>query len=397
MTLVEFSPSGGLFQFALQMADGLAEAGHAVVLVTGPRPELQPRQAAVTLLPILPTWHPAEGSTPPLLVRKLRRMLRAVRHLAAWVRVGWYLWRSRPDVVQWAEWRFAVDGLAVSAVAHLVPRTAMVVVAHTPRPFNEQRRRGSLYKTGGLLQTALGQAYRRMDLVLVLGEHSRAEFLAAFGEGTAARLEIIPHGDESIFAREPVPPADHAAPRVLFFGTLARYKGVNLLLDAFELVRREHPEAELVLAGAPADVDLRKLTQRAAAIGGVEVRVGYVAAPDVPGLFAAARLVVTPYLVANQSGVVHLAHTLARPVVATDVGDLGAVVRHGETGILVPPSDPVALSVAMEELLTDPALAARLGATGARRLARDSSWRTVAEQVTPLYQELVAARRSVSG
>jgi len=55
ITIVEFSPSGGLFQFALQLSEALAEAGHTVELITGPEPEFQPRVAGVHLVPILPT------------------------------------------------------------------------------------------------------------------------------------------------------------------------------------------------------------------------------------------------------------------------------------------------------------------------------------------------------
>ncbi|WP_345775096.1 glycosyltransferase [Dietzia cinnamea] len=84
----------------------------------------------------------------------------------------------------------------------------------------------------------------------------------------------------------------------------------------------------------------------------------------------AARVVVTPYLRASQSGVVHLAFSHARPVVSTDVGDLAEAVHDGESGLLVPPGDVAALARALERLLVDPALAERLGARGHADLAR---------------------------
>lgn len=78
---------------------------------------------------------------------------------------------------------------------------------------------------------------------------------------------------------------------------------------------------------------------------------------------------------------VHLAYTFGRPVVATTVGDIPAVVRDGETGLPVAPGDPSALAKALISLLADPEYAARLGTAGGRWLAEQASWERVAQQV----------------
>jgi glycosyltransferase involved in cell wall biosynthesis len=91
--------------------------------------------------------------------------------------------------------------------------------------------------------------------------------------------------------------------------------------------------------------------------------------------------VVTPYLVGYQSGVVHLAMTMARPVVASEVGDLASVVLDGVTGLTVPAGEPGALAQALERILYDPGLAERLGSEGHRQLRENASWEVVAERV----------------
>jgi glycosyltransferase involved in cell wall biosynthesis len=106
----------------------------------------------------------------------------------------------------------------------------------------------------------------------------------------------------------------------------------------------------------------------------------YVPLEDVPAIFGEARVVVTPYVVGYQSGVVHLAMTMGRAVVATDVGDLGSAVVDGVTGRVVPPGDTSALSSALEQIVSDPELAARLGAEGRRQMLERSGWDVVAEQ-----------------
>lgn len=175
------------------------------------------------------------------------------------------------------------------------------------------------------------------------------------------------------------------------FGTLARYKGADLLLEAWGRVRSIDTAAELVIAGAPIDIDVAALRVRAAEVGNVDLRLGYIPTGQVAELITSARVIVAPYLIANQSGVVHLAYTAARPVVATDVGDLSAVVIHGETGLLVPSSDPVALADALLTLLRDPAAAERMGLAGQERLAGRASWEQVAGRVAESYHALIDA------
>ncbi len=78
IVLVEFSPSGGLFQFAVQLGDALAAAGHRVELLTGPRPELGPTASWFRIRPVLPTWHPGGDAAPlPRLQHLARRAGRA--------------------------------------------------------------------------------------------------------------------------------------------------------------------------------------------------------------------------------------------------------------------------------------------------------------------------------
>jgi glycosyltransferase involved in cell wall biosynthesis len=314
------------------------------------------------------------------------------------MRLAVLLGRSRPDVVQWAEWRFALDGWwvrrIVDRLGHGGRGPVHADVAHTPKPFEEQRTSGELYRMSTPLLRALGSAYAAMDVVLVLGESARRDLLDTFPD--LQRVEVIPHGDEGIFSTDTAEvgrPSDQPE-RILFFGTLARYKGLDLLLEAFALVRSDRPEAELVIAGAVADVDLDDLRTAVQRVGGVELRAGYVPAGAVAGLVASTRAVVAPYVVANQSGVVHLAQTFARPVVATDVGDLGVAVRDEETGLLVPPANARALADALLRVLVDGTLADRLGAAGAERSRASASWKTVAEQVLPIYAELLAGRDS---
>src|SRR5690606_35012391 len=111
----------------------------------------------------------------------------------------------------------------------------------------------------------------------------------------------------------------------------------------------------------------------------------------VSGLFRRASVVVLPYTDATQSGVSAMAFACSRPVIATEVGDVPEVVIEGQTGLLVPPRDAQALADAMERLIVDRALRARLGTGAGRFAAENRSWSRLAELTAAAYRRALDA------
>jgi glycosyltransferase involved in cell wall biosynthesis len=377
IVLVEFPPSGGLFQFSLQLGEALARAGDYVEMITGPTPELASREPGCRVRSILPTWHPTAGAGVPEFWRRFRRLVRGVQHIAAWLVLLVYLLRTSPDIVMWSSWRFPVDGWGVRLIRKALPKSVLVLVAHEPRPLVEQPGQAGLYKTSSTTHRALARAYACLDVAFVLGASAKQVLAEAWP--ITAPIHIIPHGDESIFASTGLSGADTTGPVVLSFGTITNYKGIDTLYQAWPMVRARIPDAQLFIVGAlMPDHDESVLRAQAANLPGVHLRIGYVPVQNVPTYFAKARCVVLPYTRSSQSGVAHLAHTLRRPVVATRVGDIPSVVCEGVSGLLVDPDKPDALAQALIRLLTDAASARAMGDAGARSLA---SWDTVAALV----------------
>jgi glycosyltransferase involved in cell wall biosynthesis len=111
----------------------------------------------------------------------------------------------------------------------------------------------------------------------------------------------------------------------------------------------------------------------------------------VPYYFAAADVVALPYVRIYQSGVLHLAYTFGRPVVATRVGGLTEDIKDGKSGVLVPPGDENALATALEEMLADPERLAAMG-EHARMLAETVySWDAIARRTLDFYESLLTA------
>ncbi len=391
IVLVEFLPSGGMYQFSFQFAEALARAGHTVQLVTGPDPELRSSVPGLTVVEALPTWHPNEPDHHRPLVRKLRRGWRALLLAESWRRVLVRVRRDRPDVVQLGELRYALDSAALLATTRFAPGPAYVDVAHNPVPYDVTSTK-EVEKSGRLTRGLLGRAYAACDLVLVLGEGPRRELLAHFPG--VRRTAVCGHGSYGSLVSgsgptgTPVTPASDTAPHALFFGAWTRYKNIPLMLEAFALVREQLPGARLTVAGpVMPDVDLVAVRAQADLVGGVDLRPGYVDLSDLPALFGSHRVVVYTYETVNISGSIHMAYTFGRPVVATDVGAMSDVVEHGMTGLLAQP-EPAAVAAALLQLLTDPAAAGRMGAAASRRAEQEASWTDVADRAVAAYRSV---------
>ena len=113
----------------------------------------------------------------------------------------------------------------------------------------------------------------------------------------------------------------------------------------------------------------------------------YIPNEEVAELFQKAAIVVLPYIEASQSGILNIAYAFATPVVVTKVGALPEVVDDGETGLIVPPSDPEALAKAVVTILSDDKLRNEMGKNALKKAETDLSWDRIARTTVETYRE----------
>jgi glycosyltransferase involved in cell wall biosynthesis len=180
------------------------------------------------------------------------------------------------------------------------------------------------------------------------------------------RIEVVHNG---VFAHdvegvEPSPELGGDGFPVLCVAGLRPEKRVDLFVDAVGAARRENEGVRGYVAGEGRERERLEPLARSNEVNLLGAR------SDVLQLVAAAGAVCLPSEAEAMPMSLLEAMALGRPVVAADVGGNAELVRHGETGYLVPPGDGRAVARAIAELAADPARAEEMGAAG-RRLQRE--------------------------
>jgi len=239
--------------------------------------------------------------------------------------------------------------------------------------------------------------------VICCSDYMRGELSWVF-QFPADKVHVIPNGVDPGRFEAPEGADDLAAFRsrwaapdekmIFFIGRLVHEKGVHVLIEAFAKVLAYYDKAKLVVAGkGPADPYLRHLAQSF----GIYNRIyfaGFVDDATRNRLYKCADIAVVPSLY-EPFGITALeAMACGVPVVVSDTGGLGEVVRHGITGMKALTANPESLADNILTLLGDDKLRERIREAALRDVRERFNWELIADKTKAVYDEVMAAYRA---
>ena len=222
----------------------------------------------------------------------------------------------------------------------------------------------------------------RAALVLALSDAWRATLQQISPQ---ARIEVLMNA-------VPLPPADglpapaNPQPTLLFFGEIARHKGVFELARAFGRVADELPELRLIYAGTGSGVEATRRLIEQLRLGGRVRFTGWLQAERKRATLAGATVFVLPSYVEGMPMALLEAMSFGLPVIATPVGGVPEIVTHERDGLLVPPGDIDALAAAIARLTSEPELRERLGRAARETVAKRFSLDSAVERLLGIYR-----------
>ncbi len=390
------SASGGHARYTHSLLSALSEVGRdkgvLVSLVTSS--DLAPQYRT--------SLYPIHDILPPLVPRP------AFRSVLQWAlsRLTYYVKRER-TFLRWIRERRPCEGIHFQEYTlFLVPRhfrwlrargIRLFFTVHQFDPYQwidhlpwirEINLPGRLDVMNYLVRYYLRTTYRLSDALFVHSEGLREQLAEFLGEGHPP-IFVTPHGVSDPFAEVHTvanPRERVQRRRLIFFGRIERYKGVEILLRAMEGL----PDCTLTIAGEPVEPRYHKeiiSLVRQLPPGQVELIDRFIEDDEVALLFEQCSLAILPYTsFSGQSAVLHDALAYELPVVATEVGALGENVRRWGIGKVVPPNDTVALAGAIREMLTLDRYSEASRAID--RIRREISWNRSAETTIEAYRSV---------
>lgn len=384
------SPTGGAEILIQNLRDGLRARGHdARLLASRARPEGAPWSADYACAGTLTALRTPLQALNPSARRTMRHAIREFRPDV--VHVGLFLTQLSPSILE--------PMRGVPALHHLQWYRAICPLGTKRLPDGSRcevpwgiacLRNGCLRVHDWMplmLQRSLLERGRDVFHAFVAPSNRLKALVESAG---ISPIEVVPNA-----VSEPtrVHTVNGIEPQTIgFAGRITAEKGVGVLVDAFEIVVTRQPLARLILVGdGPERPAIERRIQTSRLAERVEIT-GWLPWEEAEHRLARVAVQAVPSVWEEPFGLV-AAEAMMRgtPVVASDIGGLGEVVRHGRTGMLVPPGDPEALAAALLTLLEDRETGRRLARAGEAVARERYALGPFVERMIEIYRRLAAA------
>lgn len=241
--------------------------------------------------------------------------------------------------------------------------------------------------------------------IIVHSNYIKKELMKTF-HVCSEKIFIIPHGD---LLFEPRISQNEARKELnlrtydkvlLFFGLIREYKGLDVLIAAFRLAIKQEKKLKLLIAGNPFNEQLNKryqmLIQKQNLNDRISYRPEFIPREEVSSYFTAADIVVLPYKKIAHSGVIQMAYSFGKPVIATKVGDFPDMIVQNKNGFLVNKNKPEELAEVILKAFRNPAVLIQIGKYNQRLGESLYSWEIAAWKSNEVYKSLINRNDRIS-
>ena len=243
--------------------------------------------------------------------------------------------------------------------------------------------------------------YKTADLLFVHSNSNKKD-LAKQVKINEDKIKVVHHGDFDTYISDLTTSKSKARKFfnlsleqnvLLFFGAIKEYKGLDILFDSLSLASKKINNLTLIIAGMPDPIELGYEYKQTISNLPEEINVifhnKFIPNADLEKYFIASDVVVLPYRRISHSGVLHLAYSFGRPVIATNVGDFIESIEENKSGYVVSANSPVGLSEKIIQTFSNRQKLEEMGEY-ARQLSESKySWKNSAELMKQIYEKAI--------
>lgn len=305
--------------------------------------------------------------------------------------------RINPDIIHFPE-LYPYLNLFV-CLYKLSKRHPIVHTSHSPLPLKTCIRLWTLPEILIYSASVITKRLVKVDKIFVHTQEAK-NILIRSGINPE-KIEVIPHGVYTLFKKykpNNYEKGDYKENCILLFGQIGRNKGVDILLRAVPMVLNEINNAKFIIAGeGNISIHFKKFKDYEKYKHNIEIYNKFIPNDFVSYLFHRAKVVVLPYKGkgkgVNQSGVLTIALSFGKPVIATHAATTPEIIK--ECGIMIQPNDAKALANAIITILKNDKLRKKMSRNALKK-AEELSWDNIAKMHMKVYEEVLNERRGRS-
>jgi glycosyltransferase involved in cell wall biosynthesis len=255
------------------------------------------------------------------------------------------------------------------------------------------------HDTADLHQQTFQHLYDFVDGIICHSDHIEARLVSEFSV-PPHKIRVIPHGpffydlpdvgSESTLRSFGI---DQGKGMVLWQGIIFPYKGIDLLLDAWQRVEAQSDHVELVIAGTGAPELLQQIRNQVEALGlkRVHLHFRFITTEELVALYRAAAIVVYPYRAITTSGALATGLALGKAIIASDLPVFRELLVPRENALLADSRNSQELADALLELTQDQELRKKLEKTVSEMNFGDESWLLIAKKTVQVYGDVLSS------
>ncbi len=324
------------------------------------------------------------------LPRAPRRILKLVEGLLNMLALTVRFLLAPPDIIHiqylpMLRWRLPVDAWFLSLCRTRGSR--LVLTVHDLLP----------HDTAQTYKQTFDDLYASVDALICHSDHVKHRLETEFNI-PAKKISVIPHGpffydlpDDS--SSQTLHDLDIPAGKVLVLwqGIIFPYKGLDLLLNAWQIVEAQSDDTFLLIAGTGAPDLLEDLHRQVLRLNLKRVRLNlrFISAEELVAAYRAADIVVYPYRAITTSGALATGLALGKTIVASNLPVFRELLQDGENARLVDPLNSTDLAGAITGLAGSPAARQKLAAAITAMNFGDQSWLSIGRQTLATYQQVL--------
>ena len=252
------------------------------------------------------------------------------------------------------------------------------------------------HDTGETHKQTFRELYHMVDGIICHSDSIRTRLRAEFSV-PEEKVSVIPHGpffyDLPGTASEQTLQSFDLEPGkllVLWQGIIFPYKGIDLLLDAWQQVEANNIDACLLIVGTGAPEFAEQIREQISSLGlkHVKLHLRFISTEELVALYRAADIVVYPYRAITTSGALATGLALGKTIIASDLAVFRELLTDRKNALLVDPQNSAALAGGLMELAENLSLRQRLAANVQAMDFGDQSWLSIGKKTVEAYKKV---------